>query len=203
MAGLTGSSGPADGVGTNSRFTHLSGVSISSDGVHALITDQYNHLIRHILISTAYVTTLAGKAGVSGSSNGIETNSRFNLPYGVTISPDGVYALVGQEGQSLIRRITINLVGLNNFVSLVPSAAPSLTPTIPSTRYPFFIFGVKLNDGIPSLSILVDYIQDTKRGEIHQSLSRINILTHPLTLCVREDQSHISPCQLFSSLLRF
>jgi len=43
-------------------------------------TDAYNHLIRHIVLSSGVVTTLAGQAGLSGSTNGIGTNAMFYYP---------------------------------------------------------------------------------------------------------------------------
>ena len=44
-----------------------------SDGVFALVADTNNHLIRHIVISTASVTTLVGMAGSAEPINGIGT----------------------------------------------------------------------------------------------------------------------------------
>ena len=108
LAGVNGSSGSSNGIGTNSRFRHPHGVAIFPDGVYALVADYGNHLIRRIVISTASVTTLAGVAGSAGSSNGIGTNGRFHLPNGISISPDGMFALVSSPGNHLIRRITIS-----------------------------------------------------------------------------------------------
>jgi hypothetical protein len=90
LAGGAGSFGSTNGVGTIARFYNPFGVSISPDGVYALVADQTNHLIRQIIISTAYVTTLAGVAGSSGATNGVGTIAKFDKPLGVSISPDGL-----------------------------------------------------------------------------------------------------------------
>jgi DNA-binding beta-propeller fold protein YncE len=63
LAGLTGSSGSTNGVGSNALFSYPNGVSISSDGSYALVADTVNNLIRKIAISTANVSTLAGLTG--------------------------------------------------------------------------------------------------------------------------------------------
>jgi DNA-binding beta-propeller fold protein YncE len=73
FAGAT--SGSTNGIGTNAQFSYPQAVSISSDGLYAYVADNNNHLIRRIVISTAAVNTLAGAAGLSGSTNGIGTNS--------------------------------------------------------------------------------------------------------------------------------
>ena len=121
LAGM-GSIGSANGVGTNSRFNLPHGVSISPDGVYALVIDSNNHQIRHIIISTAHVTTLAGLAGSSGSTNGIGTNARFRNPGRVMISPDGVYALAADSIHHLIRQIVISTASVRTLAGVTGSA---------------------------------------------------------------------------------
>ena len=57
-------------------------------------TDMNNYLIRHIIISSGAVSTLAGLAGTLGSSNGIGTNARFRDPYGIALDAAGTFAVV-------------------------------------------------------------------------------------------------------------
>jgi DNA-binding beta-propeller fold protein YncE len=106
FAGVQSSSGSTNGVGTNARFSSPFGVCISPDGSFALTVDSSGNMIRHIVISTASVTTLAGTT--SGAFNGIGTNARFNSPRGVTISPDGLFALVTDAINYLIRHIVLS-----------------------------------------------------------------------------------------------
>jgi DNA-binding beta-propeller fold protein YncE len=106
LAGL--STGSSDGVGTNSQFNNPTAVFISADGSYALVTDTFNQVIRHIVITTAVVTTLAGLALSSGATDGIGTNSQFFYPTGVSISADGSFALVADHGNFLVRHILIS-----------------------------------------------------------------------------------------------
>jgi DNA-binding beta-propeller fold protein YncE len=96
------------GIGTNSKFKGPQGVSISPDNSYALVADTSNHLIRHIDLSSAFVSTLAGVTLSAGYANGVGTNSKFNYPYGVAISPDGLYALVTDFSNNVIRHIVLS-----------------------------------------------------------------------------------------------
>jgi DNA-binding beta-propeller fold protein YncE len=78
-------------------------VVISFDGVYALVAETGNHRIRKMIITTASVTTLAGTT--AGSF--YKWNSKCSSPRGVVISPDGVYALVGDTYNHLIRQIIL------------------------------------------------------------------------------------------------
>ena len=158
LAGFAATSGGStNGIGTNARFNGPTGVTISPDGFYALVADEANHLIRQIIISTATVTTLAGVAGSSGFADGQATNSRFHLPCGVYISPNGLYALIADRSNHQIRKIVSNLMTASP--SPVPSAPPTLSPTR-SLHPTFFSFGVRLNDNITRSAILLDYVQD-------------------------------------------
>jgi hypothetical protein len=190
LAGTSGSSGSTNGVGTISQFRSPHGVAISADGSYALVADALNHLIRRIDISTASVSTLAGTSGSAGSTNGVGTISRFNVPLVVAISADGSYALVADRDNHLIRKIGSDLpssslpsvspsslpsVSPSSLPSISPSSLPSISPTshptIPSPT--LFGFGVKISDEAilsSGKAILVDYLRDAKRGEIFPCL---------------------------------
>jgi hypothetical protein len=131
LAGVEGSHGSSNGLGTNAFFSYPTGVSLSSDGLFALVTDTENHLIRHIVISTASVTTLAGGGGGSspGSSNGIGTYARFSSPYDIAISSNGLFALVADTNNNLIRQIDISTTVVMTFAgSYIGTAAIFDTP---------------------------------------------------------------------------
>jgi DNA-binding beta-propeller fold protein YncE len=108
-AGHGDSGGLVDGVGIASKFNFPRGLSLSPDGIYALIADRY--LIRHLVLSTLTVTTFAGVTS-TGSTNGIGTFAKFKTPFGVSISPDGLIALVADYGNNMVRHIVITTVSV-------------------------------------------------------------------------------------------
>jgi DNA-binding beta-propeller fold protein YncE len=121
LAGLGSSSGSTNGVGSNALFNSPQGVSVSQDGSYALVADYSNHLIRKIIISTASVSTLAGLALSSGSTNGVGSNARFLFPAGVSVSSDGSYGLVTEINNELIRQIIISTASVSTLAGLASS----------------------------------------------------------------------------------
>jgi len=101
LAGTAGYSGYADGTGTAARFYDPYG--ITTDDTYLYVTDSGNNTIRKIEISSGTVTTLAGTAGSSGSTDGTGTAARFNNPCGITT--DGTYLYVTDSGNNTIRTI--------------------------------------------------------------------------------------------------
>lgn len=70
-------------------------------------SDSGAHLIRRIQMSSANVTTLAGSAGLSGQSNGLGAAARFNVPWGIEISPQSTFAVVADSSNHLVRRVSL------------------------------------------------------------------------------------------------
>jgi sugar lactone lactonase YvrE len=102
LAGSPGQ-GSADGTGAAARFANPWGVAADTNG-NLYIADTDNHTIRKIAPGGA-VTTLAGLAGVSGSTNGTGTNALFFQPQGIAVDGSGnVY--VSDTGNHIIRKIT-------------------------------------------------------------------------------------------------
>ena len=67
-------------------------------------SDEYNHLIRLVVLSSGVVSTLAGQAGSPGSTNGIGTNARFTSPIGIALDAAGTFAVVvRREGRGALR----------------------------------------------------------------------------------------------------
>jgi hypothetical protein len=103
LAGTAGSSGSTEGTGTAARFANPSGVAVDAAG-NVYVADRSNHTIRKIT-SGGVVTTLAGTAGSSGSTDGTGSAARFNDPIGVAVDATGnVY--VAESLNSTIRKIT-------------------------------------------------------------------------------------------------
>ncbi|MDU0460284.1 MAG: hypothetical protein RW306_16270 [Geobacteraceae bacterium] len=104
IAGVAGSSGSADGIGTNARFYNPLG--ITTDGINIYVADSNNNTIRRIVISTGLVTTLAGTAGISGSADGTGASARFNGLSGITT--DGTNLYVADIYNNTIRKVVIS-----------------------------------------------------------------------------------------------
>ncbi len=103
-AGRDGSNaGNVDGNGADARFNSPSGVVTDRAG-NVYVSDTNNHTIRKISSGGA-VTTLAGAAGVKGSSDGIGLKARFNGPTGIAIDSAGSI-FVADTVNGTIRRIT-------------------------------------------------------------------------------------------------
>ena len=76
-------------------------------------SDAYNFIVRHIIMSSGVVSTLAGLAGSVGSTDGVATNARFYHPMGIIMDPAGTFAVVVRtEGlRALLRRMAGREVG--------------------------------------------------------------------------------------------
>jgi DNA-binding beta-propeller fold protein YncE len=103
LAGSALVSGSTDTKGTAARFNQPSGIAVDSSG-NLYVADMMNHTIRKIDTS-GNVTTIAGSALVSGSTDSIGTAARFNQPSG--ISTDDTYLYVTDAGNHTIRKIEI------------------------------------------------------------------------------------------------
>jgi hypothetical protein len=103
IAGTAGVTGSADGTGSAARFNKLYGITIDTAG-NIFVGDLYNHTIRKVT-SAGVVTTLAGTAGVTGSTDGTGSAARFYLPTGVAVDTAGS-VFVADSGNNTIRKVT-------------------------------------------------------------------------------------------------
>ena len=103
LAGTADSVGSADGTGAAARFNESTGVATDSAG-NVYVADAGNSTIRKIT-PTGVVSTLAGTAGATGSTDGTGAAASFNEPTAVaTDSAGNVY--VADTTNSIIRKIT-------------------------------------------------------------------------------------------------
>ena len=103
VAGVAGSCGSTDATGTAARFCLPTGVAVDSGG-NLYVGEEGNQTIRKITAAGA-VSTLAGVAGSSGSTDGTGSAARFYDPVGVAVDSTGnVY--VADRGNQTIRKIT-------------------------------------------------------------------------------------------------
>ncbi len=98
-----GSRGSTDGTGADARFNYPEEVAVDGDG-NVYVAGGGDHTIRKIT-PAGVVTTLAGVAESSGSTDGTGTDARFNFPYGVAVDRDGnVY--VADRDNHTVRKVT-------------------------------------------------------------------------------------------------
>src|SRR6267142_1606837 len=103
LAGTPGVTGSADGTGSAARFYSPFGIAVDSAG-NLYVTDLNNHTIRKIT-PAGVVTTVAGAAGVIGSTDGSGSAARFHYPAGIAVDSVGnVY--VADTYNYTIRKIT-------------------------------------------------------------------------------------------------
>ena len=104
LAGSAGLSGSTDGTGSAAKFYKPTG--ITTDGIDLYISDYMNHTIRKISISNSMVTTIAGLAGKTGSTDSFGTSARFNHPHGIIT--DGNTLFITEQLNHLIRKVDIS-----------------------------------------------------------------------------------------------
>ena len=86
-----------DGTGTVAKFRTPTGVSISSNGAFALVTDSVNNRLRRVEVASGVVTTLAG--AVFGFKDGAGTMVSFGSPWGIAISNNASLAIMTDSYQ--------------------------------------------------------------------------------------------------------
>jgi hypothetical protein len=111
LAGLNGTSGTADGTGTAARFNTPR--ALTTDGTNLYVVEQNNHTLRRVVISTGVVTTLAGTAGASGTTDATGSAARFNGPQGVLLDSTNIY--ISDTANHSIRRYNISTGAVSTF----------------------------------------------------------------------------------------
>jgi sugar lactone lactonase YvrE len=135
LAGLAGNFGAADGTNSKARFNRPAGIAVDS-ATNIFIADSLNHTVRKIT-PNGTVRTIAGLAGVWGSSDGTNTAARFYLPEGISVAANGDL-FVTDSGNQTLRQISF--IGTNWVVTTVAGLngfAGSMNGTGASAQFNF------------------------------------------------------------------
>jgi sugar lactone lactonase YvrE len=130
LAGLSRVSGSADGTGTNARFLNPAGISADASG-NLFVADTGNSVIRKIT-PDGVVTTVAGFAGSTGTTNATGSAARFNRPFGVVPDADGNLFVADTSNHSIRR---ISAAGVVTTFAGVSGSRGSINATGSSARF--------------------------------------------------------------------
>jgi sugar lactone lactonase YvrE len=169
FSGALQSAGSADGVGTQAQFSKPRDVAQDAAG-NVYVADTGNHTIRKIAVD-GRVTTIAGKAGETGSRDGAGAEARFSGPRGVAVDPQGV-VFVADSGNHTVRRI-----GLDGRVTTFAGTAgvsgvPSTTPALGAAAKLSFPYDMGI-DGAGNLYVLsaASLVRITSTGSVAQFIT--------------------------------
>ena len=125
----SGSSGSADGVGTNATFSDTRGIVVDPVTNNLYVADAGGHIVRKIT-PDGVVTTIAGRAGLNSIVNGLGSDARLNAPTDITIDPEGNLYTTDQNGH-VVRKIalvtTLNNVLISTNATITAPAVSTLT----------------------------------------------------------------------------
>ncbi len=102
FAGIAGTIGSADLVGTSASFYQPN--DVTTDGTNLYVADYRNHTIRQIVIATGQVTTLAGVPAVIGSADSAAGPATFYFPNAITTDGTNLYVT---DANYTVRKIVI------------------------------------------------------------------------------------------------
>jgi DNA-binding beta-propeller fold protein YncE len=105
LAGSAIASGSTDGPGSAARFNYPQGMTMNPAGTTLYVADTSNQTIRSVDIASGTVTTLAGSAGLVGSTDGTLSAARFSYPRGITMNPTGNTLYIADSNNRTIRTL--------------------------------------------------------------------------------------------------
>jgi hypothetical protein len=105
LAGQAGTTGPSDGTGQAALFYQPRG--LANDGSTLYIADSLNHAIRAMNLATGRVSTVAGKPGTPGSSDGTGSGALFDRPENIALDAADGLLYISDTFNDTIRRLDL------------------------------------------------------------------------------------------------
>jgi sugar lactone lactonase YvrE len=168
VAGVSGAAGSVDAPGTMARFDFPSALTIDGAG-NLYVADTNNSTVRKITPS-GVVSTIAGKAGVSGTVDGVGDDVRFNHPTGIAV--DGFGSIYVADTDSHTVRLgmypalpVITTQPQSQTVSVGSNVQFSVTASgQPAPRYQWYFNGTAISGATGSSLSLAD-VQSSAAGD--------------------------------------
>jgi serine/threonine-protein kinase len=107
LAGETGVAGLINNTGTAAQFNYPTGLAVDSTG-NIYVADLTNNAIRKVTPAGVVTTPYGSLSGTAGSTNGMGNGALFNLPRDIAFDSLNDLLYVADEGNGLIRKITIS-----------------------------------------------------------------------------------------------
>jgi hypothetical protein len=138
IAGSPGIPGAVDGTGAVARFNGPTAIAAAGAG-SLYVADGGNSIIRKMTSAVSAgliqwtVATIAGSAGIAGSSDGTGSAARFNNPGGLALDDEG-NLYVTDSSNNTIRKITPTVsAGQTNWVVTTLAGSPGIAGSADGT----------------------------------------------------------------------
>jgi sugar lactone lactonase YvrE len=191
LAGSAGSFGSADGTQDGARFNAPTGIAVDASG-NLYVADSNNHTIRQVT-SAGVVTTLAGWAGMWGSTDGSGTSALFFEPSGISIDASGnLYVL--DCGNSTLRKLAPSgSTWVTSTVAGLPGVSGSLDGSGAGGEF-YYPAGVTVSAGG------YFYVADAGNNTIRSQAIPPSILTQPQSQTIEAGATAILNISVYGSM---
>ena len=177
LAGTAGFPGNRDGLGSAARFRNPWSVAVDSFG-NVYVADMSNNSIRKIT-PNGLVSTVAGLAGLSGTTDGVAANARFNHPFALTVDSGGnIY--VSDTANNAIRKITPD--GAVTTIAGLPGYAGNTDGNGDSARF-------SAPQGLATDAAGNIYVADTGNNSIRKITPTGTVATLPIPTVITGDKT--------------
>jgi sugar lactone lactonase YvrE len=128
VAGTASLAGQGEGTGTAATFDNPAGIALDGSG-NLLVADTFNHTIRSITLPGGVVSTYAGLADASGTTDGLAAAARFNFPSGIAFSSFGANVFVVDTNNQVIRKSAAAVAAAISSQPVAAAVAVGASPT--------------------------------------------------------------------------